>query len=65
VGAPLGTVPSSHLGGIGLDLVLTCLAPHDDPHAGHGRTAGSRSWDERPREEAFLKVKRRVVTGAV
>lgn len=25
MGAPLGTVPSSHLGGIGLDLVLTRL----------------------------------------
>jgi hypothetical protein len=32
-----GTVPSSHLRGIGLNLVLTCLAPNDDPDAGLGR----------------------------
>jgi hypothetical protein len=27
-------VPSSHLGGIGLDLMLAFLAPNDQPHAG-------------------------------
>jgi hypothetical protein len=29
-----GAVPSSHRGGIGLDLMLAFLAPHDQPHTG-------------------------------
>jgi hypothetical protein len=31
-----GAVPGSHLGGIGLELMLAFLAPHDQPHAGRG-----------------------------
>jgi hypothetical protein len=27
-----GTVPPSHLGGIGLDLMAAISAPHDQPH---------------------------------
>ena len=26
-----GAAPSSHLGGVGLDLMLAFLAPHDEP----------------------------------
>jgi hypothetical protein len=33
---PTGTVPGSHLGGIRLDLMLTVLAPNDEPDAGSG-----------------------------
>ena len=29
-----GAVPSSHLGGIGLDLMLADLGPDDQPHIG-------------------------------
>jgi hypothetical protein len=31
-----GAVPSGHLGGIGLDLMLAALAPGDQPDAGGG-----------------------------
>jgi hypothetical protein len=37
--ARFGTVPSSHLGGIGLDLVLTALAANDEPDLGGGSVA--------------------------
>jgi hypothetical protein len=32
----LGAIPSSHLGGIGLDRMLAFLAPHDQPDLGSG-----------------------------
>jgi hypothetical protein len=34
-----GTIPSSHLGGIGLDLMPAILAPHDQPDLGGGSIA--------------------------
>jgi hypothetical protein len=33
----LGTVSLGHFGRVGLDLMLTRLAPHDQPHARSGR----------------------------
>jgi hypothetical protein len=33
------TVPLGHLRGIGLDLVLTVLAPNDEPELGSGSVA--------------------------
>ena len=35
-----GAIPSSHLGGVWLDLMLARLAPHDKPHTGRGGLAG-------------------------
>jgi hypothetical protein len=51
-GAPIehgrfGAVPSSHLGGIGLDLMLAILAPHDQPDLCRG------SASERHRRGVF------------
>jgi hypothetical protein len=40
---PTGTVPSSHLGGIGLDLMLAALAPNDQPYMSGGSVA-ERHW---------------------
>jgi hypothetical protein len=37
--ARFGALPSSHLGGIGLDLMLAFLAPNDQPAAGGGSMA--------------------------
>jgi hypothetical protein len=37
--AGLGAVPVGHLGRIGLDLMPTCPAPNDQPHAGRGGVA--------------------------
>jgi hypothetical protein len=39
-----GTVPSSHLGGIGLDLMLAFSAPNDQPDAGGGSVAERHRW---------------------
>ena len=37
--AGIGAVPSSHLGGVGLDLMLARLAPYDKPDLGSGSGA--------------------------
>jgi hypothetical protein len=37
--ANAGAERSSHLGGIGLDVMLTQFAPRDDPHTGLARDA--------------------------
>jgi hypothetical protein len=34
-----GVVPGSYLGGVGLDLMLAILAPHDQPDAGGSSVA--------------------------
>jgi hypothetical protein len=39
-----GAVPSSHLGGVGLDLMLAHLAPYDQPHMGGGSIAERHWW---------------------
>ena len=42
----LGAVPSSHLGGIGLDLMAAIAAPNDETNAGRGRASerSGRPW---------------------
>jgi hypothetical protein len=41
---PSRAVPSSHLGGIGLDPMLASLTPNDQPHAGGGGIAEGHRW---------------------
>jgi hypothetical protein len=42
--AGVGAVPSSHLGGIGFDLMLARLAPHDKPDLGSGSGTERHRW---------------------
>jgi hypothetical protein len=39
-----GAIPSSHLGGIGLDLMAAVAAPHDQQDTGRSSIAGHHRW---------------------
>jgi hypothetical protein len=43
-----GAVPGSHLGGVGLDLMPTVLAPHDLPDLDRGGSALEQRQNSRP-----------------